>query len=187
VTARYSVDGVVHTAGGIGYHDHNWGNVGLPSIVHDWYWARGKAGPYSVIASLITAHEKFDYEQLPIFMLARDGAVAADDSRAVRFEAEDVHTDDLTGKPVANVTRYTYDAGDDRYVVTFSREKDLSRSRMIEGIQGPKRLLATLARFDGAYLRFTGQVRVEQYRHGALVEDFSDDAIWELMYFGHAR
>ncbi|HEY8827486.1 MAG TPA: hypothetical protein VIM17_06990 [Jatrophihabitantaceae bacterium] len=187
VTARYTVDGVVHTSGGIGYHDHNWGNVGLPTIVHDWYWARGKAGPYSVIASLITAHQKYGYEGLPIFMLARDGAVVADDSHAVRFDREDVYTDDLTGKPVAKVTRYTYDAGDDRYVVTFSREKDLSRNRMIEGIHGPKRALARLARFDGAYLRFTGQVRVERYRHGDRVEEFADDAIWELMYFGHAR
>ena len=129
----------------------------------------------------------YGYEELPIFMLARDGAVVADDSRAVRFDAEDVYTDDLTGKPVANVTRYTYDAGDDRYVVTFVRENDLSRSRMIEGIHGPKRALATLARFDGAYLRFTGQIRVESYRRGDRVEEFSDDAIWELMYFGHAR
>jgi hypothetical protein len=187
VTGRYSIDGVAHRANGVGYHDHNWGNVGLPTIVHDWYWARGSAGPYSVIASLITAHEKYGHEQLPIFMLARDGAVVADDSRAVRFDAEDVYTDDLTGKPVANVTRYTYDAGDDRYVVTFTRAKDLSRSRMIEGMHGPKRALATLARFDGAYLRFTGEVRVERYRQDDRVEEFSDNAIWELMYFGHAR
>src|ERR1700737_5312487 len=120
-------------------------------------------------------------------MVARDGLVGADDSHAVRFDAEDIHTDDLTGKPVANVTRYTYDAGDDRYVVTFTREKDLSRNRMIEGIHGPKRALARLARFDGAYLRFPGQVRVEGHRDGDPIEEFSDDAIWELMYFGHAR
>jgi hypothetical protein len=74
-----------------------------------------------------------------------------------------------------------------RAVVTFIRERDLSRSRMIEGIHGPKRALARLARFDGAYLRFTGQVLVERYLHGNSVEKFSDDAIWELMYFGHAR
>lgn len=125
-----------------------------------------------MIASLITTHEKYGYEKLPIFMLARDGTVVAND---------------LSGKPVANVTRYTYYAGDDRYVVTFIRETDRSRSRMIEGIHGPKRALATLARFDGAYLRLTGQVRVKRYRHGDRVEEFRDDAIWELMYFGHAR
>jgi hypothetical protein len=40
---------------------------------------------------------------------------------------------------------------------------------------------------EGAYLRFPGQVHVEQYWQGRLVEEFIDDAIWELMYLGHAR
>ena len=55
VTITYSVGGEQHETTGVGYHDHNWGNVGLMKVVHDWYWARGQAGPYSVIASYITA------------------------------------------------------------------------------------------------------------------------------------
>jgi hypothetical protein len=77
----------VHETTGIGYHDHNWGNVSLAQIVHDWYWARGQAGPYSVIASPVTTHQHYGYTELPILMLARDGEVVADDSRRVRFEA----------------------------------------------------------------------------------------------------
>jgi hypothetical protein len=87
VTATYRIGSEVHETTGVGYHDHNWGNVSLAKIVHDWYWARGQAGPYSVIASLVTAHEQFGYAELPIFMLARDGEVVADDSGRVRFEA----------------------------------------------------------------------------------------------------
>ena len=49
------------------------------------------------------------------------------------------------------------------------------------------RLEAGLAGFDGAYLRFSGKCRVQYFRAGALVEAFADKAIWELMYFGHAR
>jgi len=59
-------------------------------------------------------------------------------------------------------------------------------SRMIDNIHGPKRVLAHLARFDGAYLRFAGRLRIEHYRGGELVEQHSNDAIWEVMYFGHA-
>jgi predicted secreted hydrolase len=51
VAVKYSIDGEQHDTTGVGYHDHNWGNVGLMKVVHDWYWARGQAGPYSVIAS----------------------------------------------------------------------------------------------------------------------------------------
>jgi hypothetical protein len=44
-----------------------------------------------------------------------------------------------------------------------------------------------LAHFDGAYLRFVGDIEVSRYRGDELIETHKDDAIWELMYFGHPR
>ncbi|MDQ0574146.1 lipocalin-like domain-containing protein [Agromyces albus] len=186
VTGSYTVgDDTTHVTG-VGYHDHNWGNVGLLKIIHDWYWARGQAGPYSVIASYITAVEEFGHQTIPVFMLARDGQIVADDASLVQFETEGVYTDDLTGKPVASVVRYIYEHGDEKVVVTFTRERDLARALMVDGMPRAKRLLAKLAHFDGAYLRFAGPMTVTVFRSGEQVEEFSDDAIWELMYFGHA-
>jgi hypothetical protein len=72
----------------------------LAKVIHDWYWAQGQAGPYSVIASLVTAHERYGYAELPIFMLARDGEVVADDSGRVQFEALDTYVDETTRKPL---------------------------------------------------------------------------------------
>jgi hypothetical protein len=187
VTATYHIGDEAHETTGVGYHDHNWGNVNLATIIHDWYWARGQAGPYSVIASFITAHERYGYAELPIFMLAREGEVVADDSRQVRFEALDTYTDQSTGKPVATKTRYTYLGDDERWIVTFTRDRDLAKSRMIDGMHGPKRVLAHLARFDGAYLRFAGTLDIEHHRGAAQVKKHSSEAIWELMYFGHTR
>jgi hypothetical protein len=40
-----------YRASGSGYHGHNWGDVPMQTLVHDWYWARAKAGPYTVIAA----------------------------------------------------------------------------------------------------------------------------------------
>jgi len=188
VTARYSVGDERHETAGTGYHDHNWGNVGLMEIIHDWYWARGQAGPYSVIASYITAHEKYDYTAIPIFMLARDGVLIGDDPSQLTFETLGTFTDSVTKKPVANITRYTYRTDDERYVVTFTRHRDLTRNRMVERLQGIKRAAAQLVRFDGAYLRFSGEIRVEHYRGDQIVDQYAtQDAIWELMYFGRAR
>jgi CrtC N-terminal lipocalin domain len=186
VTASYSIGGERHETTGIGYHDHNWGNVGLMKVVHDWYWARGQAGPYTVIASYITASKEFGFEPLPIFMLTRDNALVGDDRAKVTFEREGIYTDPKTGKPVAATTRYTYQDGEDRYVVSFTRTHDLSINRMIDSISGIKRIAAKLVGFDGAYLRFVGDLQISRYRAGELVETFKEDAIWELMYFGHA-
>ena len=187
VTVTYAVDGEQHETTGVGYHDHNWGNVGLMKVVHDWYWARGQAGPYTVIASYITAAREYGYEPIPIFMLTRDNVLVGDDPDKVSFERDGVYTDEMTGKPVATTTRYTYDDGEDRYVVTFTRRHDLSANRMVDSIKGIKRIAARLAHFDGAYLRFVGDLEISRFHRGELAETHSDDAIWELMYFGHAR
>jgi hypothetical protein len=186
-TVTYSIGSEKHETTGVGYHDHNWGNVGLMKVVHDWYWARGEAGPYTVIASYITSAEQFGLEPLPIFMLARDNVVIGDDPAKVTFEREGIYTDQKTGKPVAKTTRYTYQDGEDRYVVSFTRSHDLSTTRMVDSIKGIQRIAAKLMHFDGAYLRFAGDLEISRYRGGELVEAHKDDAIWELMYFGHAR
>jgi hypothetical protein len=187
VEATYRVGDVHSTTTGIGYHDHNWGNAAMPKLMHDWYWARGAAGPYSVIASYITAEKPYGYAALPVFMLARDGRLVADDGMDVAFEELGHYTDTETGKPVANVTRYTYTEGDERYVVTFTRHTDLVTSRMVDDLKGPQKIAAKVVGFDGAYLRFAGELRVERYQGGQLVESHTADALWELMYFGKAR
>lgn len=106
-----------------------------------------------MIAPYITAHERYDYAPIPIFMLAKDGVLIGDDPSQLTFETLGTFTDSVTKKPVANITRYTYSTDDEHYVVTFTRHRDLSRNRMIEALHGVKRAAAELLRFDGAYLR----------------------------------
>jgi predicted secreted hydrolase len=184
VDASYSVGGQARTTSGVGYHDHNWGNAPISSLINHWYWARGQAGPYTTVASYITAEEKYGNTELPVFMLARDGKVVADDATRVSFEELGTYTDTNTGKPVANVTRYTYTDGDDTYIVTFTRYRDLAVMELIDGLHGAKKLAARLIRFDGAYLRFTGELRIEHRRSDTVVDSYTDSAIWELMYLG---
>lgn len=186
VTGSYTVDGQVRDASGMGYHDHNWGDVALPKVVHNWYWARGQAGPYAAIASYITTTKRYGHHPVTIFMLARDGEVIADDATLVRFSTEGVYTDAETGKPVAAITRYTYEKGDETIEVSFTRERDLARNRLIDNLSGLKKVAARLVGFDGAYLRFAGQMTVTVSRAGRQVEHHTDDAIWDLMYFGKA-
>lgn len=187
VTATYRVNGDTHTTSGVGYHDHNWGNASMLKLMHHWYWARGTAGPYSMINSYITTEKKYGYNELPVFMLARDGKIIADDPTKLRFEELGRYTDQHTGKPVSNVTRYTYTDGDERYIITYTRHHDLATMKFLDEIKGPKKLTARLLGFDGAYLRFTGELRIEHYHGDELLDGHADEALWELMYFGHAR
>jgi hypothetical protein len=168
---RYRIGHLEYRASGSGYHDHNWGDVPMHTLMHNWYWARGKAGPYAVIASCIMAAEAYGCETQIVYMLSKDHEIIADDDAKVAFRAERVSTDVKTGKPVADVTRYIYRDADARYVVSFERQSTI--------------LQAVFA--SGAYHRFTGKVTVEKFDKDVGVEMFDGCAIWELMYFGRAR
>jgi hypothetical protein len=116
----------------------------------------------------------------------KDDEIIADDDARVAFEIERVATDGKTGKPVADITRYTYRDDDARYVVTFERQKTILQAIFTERAPFIKRLIAKIVGFDGAY-RFTGKVTIEKLAKDVRVEIFDDHAIWELMYFGKAR
>jgi hypothetical protein len=186
-SVRYRIGHEEHRASGSGYHDHNWGDVPMQTLLHNWYWARASVGPYTIIASYITATATYGYETQIVYMLAKDRKIIADDDAKVSFEADRVAIDGKTGKPVADVTRYTYHDADTRYVVSFERQKTILQAILIDRAPPLKRIIARLIGFDGAYHRFTGKVTIEKFDGGVRVERFDDRAIWELMYFGKAR
>jgi hypothetical protein len=187
VKGTIAIAGKTEDVTGVGYHDHNWGDVSMMKLIHDWYWGRGQVGNYSIIASHIIAADKYNNNQTPIFMLARDGKIIADDFTKIKFSTSDVYTDAHTGKPVANNIVYDFNDNTSHYRVTFKRERDIVNTRFIDDMHGLTRMLAKLADFDGAYLRFTGQVTVERFDGDKLVETATNKAaVWEMMYFGHA-
>ncbi|MDR3217254.1 MAG: hypothetical protein LBT55_07660 [Clostridiaceae bacterium] len=179
-----TVGGKTTTHSGTGYHDHNWGNEMMTKLMHRWYWGRAKVGGYQVIASYITGEKRYSYNKYPVFMLAKDGKIIADDTDKLTYSEEDAFTEKATGKPVHNKLVYDYRDGGVRYRVTFNRKGSIINFRMIEQLKGIVRFLATLIGFSGAYHRFTGDVTVEKFTDGVLEESVSAPALWELMYFG---
>jgi hypothetical protein len=184
VSADLSIRGKKEHLEGVGYHDHNWGDVSTMRLINHWYWGRAQAGDYSIVASYIFAEKAYGNTELPIFMLAKAGKIIADDARKVRFHLEDEQMDPTSGKPVANLVVYEYEAGPERYRVSYRRSETIVNNQLIARVSGFKYLLARLARFDGSYMRFTGNVQLQHFVNGELVEDVNDTGIWEMMYFG---
>lgn len=173
------------TVRGTGYHDHNWGNAPIGEVMHHWYWGRARVGPYSVIASEITADDRYSGTRFPIFMIARGETLLVQESPQVKVTASEVALDDHTHKPVASRLVYELALDGKRYRVTFARKKDLLRKRLLEAFPPVLRFFAGLAGFDGAYLRFTGDVTVELFDGDQLLDAATNDAaVWELMYLG---
>lgn len=187
VTGTMMVEGRRTEVNGSGYHDHNWGNAPLTELVHDWYWGRARVGDYTVIASFITADERYSSTRFPIFLLTKGDEVLVGESSHVTFSSADVHTDEKTGKPIASRLIYDFKDGHRAYRIAFNRKRDLVSARLIDGLPTLTRFFARLAGFDGAYHRFTGDVTVEAFEDGVRTDSQTNStAVWELMYFGHA-
>lgn len=184
VEVTYTVDGASATTSGHGYHDHNWGNAPMLEVLNNWYWGRGAAGPYTFITAEMIAEKKYGHTPLPVFMLAKDGTVIADDFTKVTFAKSGIHTDRQTGKPVADDHSFTFADGATEYTVAYHREETILRNFFIDQVHGVKKFLAKLVGFDGCYLRFSGTVTLTHREHGEVVDEFTEPAIWELMFFG---
>lgn len=186
VDGSISISGKDQLVTGVGYHDHNWGDYSMLKLIHNWYWGRAQIGNYSIIAANIVSLDKYDNMQQPIFMLARNGNIVVDDFTKVKFSLDSVYTDSFTGKPVANIITYDYNDGQSHYRITFKREKNLTSMKLIDRLHGVKHFIAKLKKFDGAYIRCSGQVTLERIEGDKIVERVVEkSAIWEIMYLGH--
>jgi hypothetical protein len=188
VTATYQIGSEVHQTTGTGYHDHNWMNqpyLQMGHLIDHWYWGRGHVGPYSFVTAYITAAEKYGLATVPLYMLARDGKVIADDGAKMTFSKRGSQTDEHTGVHVPDAISFDYLDGDTRYVLTYSREKTLVSQKNLDLATGLRKVVAEIIRYPGGYLRFSGPVTLDRYQGKGVVEHLEELGSFEQNYYGH--
>ncbi len=82
-------DGQVRQVKGGGYHDYNWGTIGLNETTDHWYWGRAHLGDYSLIFAETISSKKFGYIHLPVFMLAKGSKIIIGDGAPLSMRARD--------------------------------------------------------------------------------------------------
>nr|WP_107909008.1 hydroxyneurosporene dehydrogenase [Streptomyces chartreusis] len=155
---------------GMGYHDHNWGNVAPRRVLDHWYWGRACIGDYTVVTLNFVADETYGKATVPACMIAKSGQILASavGPQNVTCAEMDVAADAGSGVPVARRLEYrTGDAGN-RYKVTFEHRRN-----------------AFMLDFGraGAYHRFLGDVSIEHVQDGHIKAE-QGQTLWELLYFG---
>jgi hypothetical protein len=126
VTATLEENGIKKELIGTGYHDHNWGNSPIHENINNWYWGRAKVGEYSLIFSDIIAEEKYDYERVPIMMVAKGDKILKLNG-SIEVERSSLLTDDITEKSYANRLRFTQkDENGRTYTIASTRKKDIT-------------------------------------------------------------
>jgi hypothetical protein len=172
---------------GTGYHDHNWGNKLMILLMNDWYWGRAKIGDYVVVSSYIYANKKDDYKPTPIFMLAKDGKILADDAyKYLHYEEKDFFKDSYTKRHVAKTLVYDYNDKENNihYRVTYKKGDDEIERQIMRDIVGkPLAAMFYLLGFRGSYHRMSGTAIIEKFENDVVVEHVESPAMWEQMCF----
>jgi hypothetical protein len=89
VEGTLTYEGKLHKVSGTGYHDHNWGNVGLEEVMSGWYWGRAHVGNYTLIFAEMASTRDYDGQKIPIFMLARHDKILTGDGAPLVLEARE--------------------------------------------------------------------------------------------------
>ena len=189
--ATVTIDGETMHFTGTGYHDHNWGNIGMFWIMHHWYWGRAKIGDYQVISSYITAHKPYGYEHFPIFLISRNGEKLGDDPRYLTYSQSEPEFDPITEKHYHKKLVYDYNDGTQHYRITYSAEKIIETfvvadsKTSVQAKSNPIQLwVVKKAGLAPSYIRMVGTVTLDRFEGEEIVEHVEAPGLWEQMYFG---
>ena len=191
VTTDLTVDGKPLSLTGSGYHDHNWGNIGMFWLMHHWYWGRAKVGDYQVISSYITAKKQYGYEHFPIFVIYQNGKRLGCEIDAITYEQKDEAFDEITKKHYHKTLVYDYNDGTYHFRVTY-RAKEIIETFVVDQGYGSARAKASKAliwfvkkmKLAPSYIRMVGDITLERFEGDTLTETLTKNGIWEQMYFG---
>jgi predicted secreted hydrolase len=88
VKGTITSEGTSRPVSGSLYHDHNWGNAALGSMIDHWYWGRAHVGDFSLIFTQMTTVKVFGHGgiKLPVFYLSKGDEILTDDGLPLRLE-----------------------------------------------------------------------------------------------------
>ena len=69
VSGHIKIDGEDKKVEGFAYYNHQWMNISPTIGFHHWLWGRQNIGDYSVMIYDMVAAEKFNFDQIPLFIL----------------------------------------------------------------------------------------------------------------------
>jgi predicted secreted hydrolase len=178
VEGTLTYDGQEHRVKGTGYHDHNWGNVALPSVLDHWYWGRAHVGDYTLIFVEQIARKKYGSARLPVFLLAKGDQVLADDARYFSMQARDFLRHPA-GREYPREVDFLFARSSERVRLALREQKLIEAVSLLGALPPFKRQLARLVA-NPYYFRFNTMLELEIELNG-LRDSIRGPALYEIM------
>lgn len=178
VEGTLTYDGQTHAVRGEGYHDHNWGNVALPSVMDHWYWGRAHVGDYTLIFVEQIALKKYGQVHMPVFLLAKGDEVLVEDGRYLTLETGDFirHPG---GRQYPREVNFRWRREQDEVRLDLRKQKLIEGTSLLPALPPVKRALARLV-VNPYYFRFNTELDLK-IDVGEVHDAIRGPALYEIM------
>ncbi len=178
VEGTLTYDGQTRGVRGTGYHDHNWGNVGLADVMDHWTWGRAHLGDYTLIFVEQIAARKFGYTRMPVFMLAKGDQIIVGVSEPLQMEAREF-VRHLEGRRYPQEVDFHWRVDAERVELRLRRPRLIEAVSLLSLLPGWQQRLARLFA-NPYYFRFHADLELE-IELSMYKTKISGPALYELM------
>ncbi len=178
VEGTLTYDGQTQAVHGVGYHDHNWGNVALPAVMDHWYWGRAHTGDYTLIFVEQIALKKYGSARMPVFLLAKGDKVLIDDARYLTMQARNF-TRHPGGREYPLQVDFTWRRAQEQICLELRQQKLIESTSLLLALPPAQRTLARLFA-NPYYFRFNTELALKIDLDG-LHDAICGPALYEIM------
>lgn len=173
-------DGKDHYVTGVGYHDHQWGNMKHNATWDHWIWGRQDFGDYAILVFDIGTQKKYGYERLPMmFLQDKDGNLVMESLTVPECTFLKEYKEKDSAKMYPKVIRYVFKDGEKRVEYTIHQTNELESRDAAGQLPKPLQFIlkmkglhpSTTRNFaEGSIVYNDGKEKIE--RKGTMIYEF---------------
>jgi len=109
VSGTLTINGKKIEVSGKGYHDHQWGTIGIMEAWNHWVWARQRFDDYTILVFDMTTRKEFGYKRFPIcFIQDKNGNIIFENTDNVSSKVLEEYHDPKSGKDYPKTMHYAF-------------------------------------------------------------------------------
>ena len=177
-------DGKEHPVIGVGYHDHQWGNMAHNKTWDHWLWGRQDFGDYAILVFDICTQKKFGHKRLSMMFLEDDkGTLVMEDLKNPRCKFLKEYKEKLSGKMYPKVIEYQFA---DKYKKMKYTIKHTSELEARDPTSQLPKVLQALLKLKGLHPSTSRNFAKGsmEYTDGCKTINRKGDMIYEFVYMG---
>ncbi|MCK5811676.1 MAG: hypothetical protein KAG94_02145 [Clostridiales bacterium] len=156
VSGTLTYNGKTHKVTGSGYHDHNWGNLALPSVQDHWYWGRAQFDDYTIIFVEQITRKKFGSKKLPVLMLAKGDKILTGNGVPLKLKTTDF-TKYSSGRKYPNKLVFSWELEGNTIDITLNNPKVIEAASLLSSFPKWKQKILRLF-VNPYYFRFESKM-----------------------------